>query len=199
MKSTATLISIISLMCFSCTNHDKNLVNSTKNNPDTLANTVKLVSLKKDTLTNNQVDSLIYEIRSNFNQINKITKWSKIEKGFLEGTNEGGEATFFYLNGRLIKITTDQMGETFRLVREYYLTNTELFFVFEKLEKYKEPFDRSNSKFYESRKYFQNNKIIKRVNTDIKENPLNETSIADDQTEILNELKKLKSHKQTSL
>ncbi|RZK58778.1 MAG: hypothetical protein EOO91_07245 [Pedobacter sp.] len=198
MKFTATLLLIISVICISCTNHDKSIV-STKNNLDTSANQVNPVSVKKDSLNNKQVDSLINEIRGNFNQINKITKWDKIKKEFLEGTNEGGEAKFFYLNSELKKINTDQMGETFRLVREYYLDNSRLLFVFESLEQYHLPLDRSNSKFYESRKYFYHDKMFKRINSEKAGNPLNETSVINDQNEILKELENLELLQQKSL
>lgn len=198
MKLTATLLSFISVIYLSCTNHDKSNI-STKNNLDTLANKVNPVSIKKDSLNNKQTDSLIKKIRVHFNQINKITKWDKIEEEFLEGTNEGGEAKFFYLNRELKKITTDQMGETFRLIREYYIDNSRLLFVFESLENYHMPFDRSNSKFYESRKYFNNDKMFKRINSEKAENPLNETSAINDQKEILKEFENLKTLQQTNL
>ncbi|MFN0292619.1 hypothetical protein [Pedobacter helvus] len=198
MKSITTLLLFISLICLSCTNHDKSIV-SAKDNFETSAHKVNPVPVKKDSLNNKQVDSLINEIRGNFNQINKITKWDKIRKEFLEGTNEGGEVKFFYLNSELKRINTDQMGETFRLVREYYLDNSRLLFVFESLEQYHLPFDRSNSKFYESRKYFYNDKMFKRINSEKAGNPLNETSVINDQKEILKELKNLKILQQTSL
>ncbi|WP_026898821.1 hypothetical protein [Daejeonella oryzae] len=195
---TAQLLLVISVICISCTNHDKSIV-STKNNLETLADKINPVSVKKDSLNNKQVESLINEIRGNFNQINKITKWDKIKKEFLERTNEGGEAKFFYLNSELKKIRTDQMGETFRLVREYYLDNSRLLFVFESFEQYHLPFDRSNSKYYESRKYFHNHKLFRRINSGKAENPLNEASVINDQKEILKELENLKILQQISL
>jgi hypothetical protein len=198
MKSTTKLLSIICVICINCTNNQKSIT-STKNSIDTSANVVNTPSVEKGSLTDKKIDSLIYKIRGNFNQINKIAKWDKIEKEFLEGTNEGGEAKFFYLNGELKKITVDQMGETFRLVREYYLDNLQLQFVLQSLEQYDAPFDRNNSKFYESRKYFHNNEMFKRINSENSENPLNETSVANDQEDTLKEFENLKIFTQTNL
>lgn len=207
MKTRLTLLSIICVICFGCTNQNKDN-NSTKQDSLSFNDTTIRKSVVEELLqsqenpyilTNREADSLILKIRTYFGQTNKISKWTKIQKEFLEGTNEGGGAKFFFLNNQLKKITTDQMGETFRLVREYYLDNSRLIFVFESFEKYHMPFDRSNSKFFESRKYFNDEKIFKRINSKSSENPLGEISVTDDQIEILTELKNLKKLQQTNL
>lgn len=207
MKTRLTLLSIICIICFSCANQNKD-DNSTKQDnlsfqDTTIQHSVVGEPLQSQespyVLTNRKADSLILKIRNYFDKTNKISKWTKIQKEFLEGTNEGGEAKFFFLNNQLKKITTDQMGETFRLVREYYLDNSKLIFVFESFEKYHMPFDRSNSKFFESRKYFNDEKIFKRINSKSSENPLDEILVTDDQIEILTELKNLKKLQQTKL
>lgn len=78
-------------------------------------------------------------IRDNFKRINTISKWSFIDKKELWESTEGGEAKFYYQNGKLEKIVTKHFGESFQLLAEYYLYNEQISFVFEKSYNYNRP------------------------------------------------------------
>lgn len=118
-------------------------------------------------------------IRENCRRINLITNWSAVKTEELSETTEGGEATYYYQNGRLEKITTQNFGETFQQLREYYLMDRQLCFVFEKSFQYNRPmyydttamkdnndteaFDMDKSKITESRSYFEKEKLFRRT------------------------------------
>jgi hypothetical protein len=148
-------------------------------------------SLRKDTLflkeTAEMEDtagtglvSAVLPVKANFKRINSIAVWTNVVKKDLEGSSEGSEAAFYYLNGKLEKITTRHYGETFQELTEYYLLNGALSFVFEKTMKYNRPFyydtaamianndnqvfDIKKSGMNEIRSYFANGKLIQQLN-----------------------------------
>lgn len=118
-------------------------------------------------------------IRENCKRINSINQWSAIKTKELYETTEGGEATFNYRNGQLEKIVTQNFDETFQQVREYYMTDGQLIFVFEKSFKYNLPmyyestimkenddtkaFDMDKSVITESRSYFDNGILFRQT------------------------------------
>jgi hypothetical protein len=117
-------------------------------------------------------------IRENCRRINLITHWSAVKTEELFETTEGGEATYYNQNGRLEKITTQNFGETYQQIREYYLMDGQLCFVFEKSFQYNRPmyydttamkenndteaFDMDKSKITETRSYFLKGKLFHR-------------------------------------
>lgn len=122
----------------------------------------------------------VLPVKANFKRINSIAVWTNVVKKDLEASSEGGEAAFYYLNGKLEKITTRHYGETFQRLTEYYLLNRVLSFVFEKTMKYNRPvyydtaamianndnqvFDIEKSELNEIRSYFVNGKLIQQFN-----------------------------------
>ena len=158
--------------------------------------------------TDNPVNEYLIEklkpIRNNFKRINSIKTeyWSKIETKFLEGTIEGGEATYYYLNAELTKITTKEFGETFQILTEYYFLNKNLSFVFEKNLKYNRPiyhdkkamkemgdtevFDFDKSEIVEYRNYFENGKLLHQLSSEDCGAPMANDYIEIEQKRILN-------------
>lgn len=122
-------------------------------------------------------------IRENCRRINSITHWSAVKTEELFETTEGGKATYYYQNGRLEKITTQNFGETYQQIREYYLMDKQLCFVFEKSFQYNRPmyydttamkenndteaFNMDKSKITETRSYFLKGKLFRRNVNDI--------------------------------
>ena len=136
---------------------------------------------QEDTISpGKQTDSLAV-IRANFKRINSISNWTVIDTTDLWESTEGGEARFYYSNGRLEKIIAQLLGETYQQLIEYYLLDGKLSFVFEKTLRYNRPiyydsaatkasedteaFDIKKSTVMESRNYFKNEKLIYQVHT----------------------------------
>ena len=141
-------------------------------------------------------------IRANFKRINSISEWEAIYKKDLLESTEGGEAKFYYSHEQLEKITTRHFGETLQQLREYYLLNGQLSFVFEKSYNYNRPiyydtttmkenndreaFDFEKSEIIEDRSYFEKGKLLHQINNQDCGSPF-----ADDY--LLGEQKRIKS------
>jgi hypothetical protein len=191
-------------------NEPKTFTVQTKTASDTLYKTVVIPEASF-----NQVDTPITEyliarlkpIRANFKRINSITNWTSTEKKELWETLEGGEATFYYLDGRLEKIIARNFGETFQKLNEYYLLNGYLSFVFEKSYKYNRPmyydstamkenndteiFDFDKSEIKEDRSYFENKRLIYQLNNQDYGSPLADDYLQGEQKRILTNFEKL--------
>lgn len=118
-------------------------------------------------------------IRKNFKRINSITYWTSIDTVKIEKTTEVGETKFYQQNGQLEKILTQHFGETSQQLTEYYLLNGQLSFVFEKSYPYNhrisldttemkennnnEIFDLEMHDIQEDKSYFENGKLIHRI------------------------------------
>lgn len=147
-------------------------------------------------------------IRVNFRRINSIANWTTIDTKGLSETTEGGEAKFYYLNGQLNKITTWQLGETFRLLTEYYLLNGQLSFVLERTYKYNRPFyydsvamkenndtevfDFKKSEIIEDRSYFENGKLLHHINNQDCGSPFSAEYLLQEQKRIIADFGKLR-------
>lgn len=94
---------------------------------------------EEDLPINDYLTDKLKPIRENFKRINSITNWSSIKTLELWETTEGGEAKFYYQNGQLEKIVTQNFGEMGQSLTEYYLLDEKLSFVFEKWYKYNRP------------------------------------------------------------
>jgi len=105
----------------------------------------------EDTVKEVPVTDTIKTIRENFKRINSISNWTQKETRATEQTAEGGEATYYYMDGKLEKIITQNYGETFQQLTEYYLLDGKLSFVFEKTLKYNRPL------YYDSTAMKENN------------------------------------------
>jgi flagellar basal body-associated protein FliL len=130
-------------------------------------------------------DEQLEQIRENFKRINSIKNWSSIDEKELSESSEGGEGKFYYQNEQLEKIVAHHFGEMGQVIIEYYLHNGQLSFVFEKTEEYNRPiyydldmmeefgdteaFDPKKSKIIEKRSYFENGRLIHRIESKNKE------------------------------
>lgn len=182
---TTYLIILFTIFIFSCKNEkNKRIVTELDN---LSVDSLRLDTIQREENLNykNRIKKDLYKqielIRLNFKQINSIHSWDNIIVKELWETVEGGEAKYFYKGGKLKKIITRQFGDTFQLVTEYYLKNGELSFVFEKLYQYNEPIDykkidvevRNEVEIYdlkkveivEIRSYFENQKMLKQLNS----------------------------------
>ncbi len=117
-------------------------------------------------------------IRANMERINAITSWTRVDTTELWNSSEGGEALFFFHQRQLEKITTEQLGETFRQTTEYYLLNGVLSLVLEKTLRYNRPiyydtaamrehndteaFDLARATLITNSSYFYNGQLIYR-------------------------------------
>lgn len=144
-------------------------------------------------LTNNEQ---IKAIKSNFSRINSIQKWTKIKTLELNETTEGGEAKFYFLNGKIEKIVAVYYGEMFQKVTEFYLQDAQLTFVFEKLTTYKQaiydnetPFD--VEKIEEFRSYFEKDNLIYRIESKPTNSPFTKAYLGKEQERLIQEFKQL--------
>lgn len=134
---------------------------------------------KEDEVNNEYLTKQLKPIRANFKRINSISKWTSTEVKDIWQTTEGGHATLYYNNKKLEKIVARYYGEMYQMLREYYLLNGKLSFVFQKLYRYNRPmyydsleakannddeaFDFDKSKIEETRSYFEKEKLIHQV------------------------------------
>lgn len=109
--------------------------------------------------------------------------------------------------GNLDKIATQNYGETFQLITEYYLCNGQLCFVYEKLYQYNRPmyydeaamkenndteeFDLEKSKIIEIRSYFDNGQLFLQTRGAKSASSSKEDSLAHEQQRILGDFKML--------
>jgi hypothetical protein len=96
-------------------------------------------NFKKDTIyLNEDLKKQLNPVLKNSKRINSIKNWTIKTKSLWE-TAEGGEAKFYYKNGKLEKITTHYLSETFQKLTVYHLENQKLSFVFDKYYQYNRP------------------------------------------------------------
>ncbi|MFT3949504.1 MAG: hypothetical protein QM763_21250 [Agriterribacter sp.] len=171
-------------------------------------------SVETDTVSTNENDfpandflrDTLESIRANFKRISSITNWNTIDTKDMDA-GEGGEAKFYYKDGRMEKIVVRQLGETFQQLTEYYLLDNKLSFVFEKTYRYNRPiyydstamkenndteaFDFKKSTITEDRSYFINNKLIHQINNEDCGAPFTGDYLREEQERIETEFEKL--------
>jgi len=172
--------------------------NSSKKDKDSFL--IKESVNQVDKPTNEYLTERLKPIRENFKRINSIpmNDWSSVVTQYLEGTNEGGEVTYYHWNNELDKIVTKEYGETFQVLTEYYLMNRKLSFVYQKALKYnrsiwkqkpeqedKEVFDIAKSEIEETRSYFENGKLINQIISEDCGSPFSEEYLQEQQKEII--------------
>jgi len=202
-----TLATILLVSSSSAHQKDKALVNHSANSKiDTVI--LKETFKEEDIAYNEYLAGRLKPIRKNFKRINSIAKWTSIDKRDLDESTEGGEATFFYSNKVLEKITTRYFGETFQKLTEYYLLNGQLSFVFEKSYKYNRPiyydstsmkenkdneaFDFVKSEIEEKRSYFEKGKLVHQANNQDCGSPFADDYLLEEQNRLITDFKKLK-------
>ncbi|MFT3748805.1 MAG: hypothetical protein QM768_10830 [Agriterribacter sp.] len=202
------LIFVLSAAC-------SNRAGSDIHQKDSSLATVDRNGIKMDTVDINEKDfpaddflrNTLKTIRENFKRISNITNWSIIDAKDID-TDEGGEAKFYYKDGKLEKIVVRQLGETFQQLAEYYLIDNKLSFLFEKTYRYNRPiyydsiamkenndteaFDFKKSTITEDRSYFISNKLIHQVNNEDCGAPFAGDYLQKEQERIETEFKKLK-------
>ena len=118
-------------------------------------------------------------IRANFRRINTIRRWSAAVNRGLDEPGEGGEATFYYANGRLEKIEARHYGEMGQRRVYYYLLSGQPSFVLERSYRYNRPlyydsavmreahdtqaFAFDSSEVEEQRSYFVQGRLVHRL------------------------------------
>lgn len=158
--------------------------------------TISAASNKDSLPTELANNEQIKVIKSNFSRINSIQKWTKIKTLELNETTEGGEAKFYFLNGKIEKIVAVYYGEMFQKVTEFYLQDAQLSFVFEKLTTYKQaiydnetPFDVEKTE--EFRSYFEKDNLIYRIESQPTNLPFSKAYFGKEQERLIQEFKQL--------
>lgn len=133
-----------------------------------------LTEIPKDSITNIQTDSTLI-VRENFNRINAIKNWDRIDSAEIHESTEGGIAKYYTKNNVLELIKARHYGESGYTFQDIYLKDGQLSFVFEELFAYNthiiDPkFDMDKTKKAgEVRYYYMNDKLFNIIATD-KEN-----------------------------
>ena len=84
-----------------------------------------------------QTEKEVVKIRADVAAINKgAAKYTKILKDIEDISLEGAEATYYHLAGKVKKITTEMLGETFNSTGELYYKDRQLIFAFIKRRQY---------------------------------------------------------------
>lgn len=126
-------------------------------------------------------------VRENFQRINAIKDWDKIDSAQIHESTEGGVATYYFKNNKLELIKARNYGEGGYSLQDMYLKDDKLSFVFEQQYNYNthiiDPkFDMDKTKKAgEVRYYFMNDKLFNLIATDkenekfLKEDPRTDT------------------------
>ena len=125
----------------------------------------------------------------------------------LQVSTEGGEAVYYYQDGKLEKIITTAYGETYRLLSEYYLPDGKISFVYEKHLKYNRPFyydstamkgnldtetfDLKKSELIEVRSYFEKGKLLHQISNQDCGSPFADDFLLAEQKRILQDYNRL--------
>lgn len=165
---------------------NKNFDNINSNKTSIVKDSFKIAESKNqnDNPVNEYLTEKLKPIRENFKRLNSIDKgnWSSLVTKELDGTNEGGEVTYYHWNNELDKIVAKEYGETFQVLTEYYFLNGKISFVFQKALKYNRPvyhdsiamkemndneaFDITKSEIVEERNYFDKEKLIHQLGSE---------------------------------
>jgi hypothetical protein len=206
---------ILGIILISLTNCESKTQNANNNSDKIITNKKSIIEdnfkiaeskNENDNSINEYLDEKLKPIRENFKKLNSIQygNWSNVETKYLEGSNEGGEVTYYSWNEKLDKIITKEFGETYQVLTEYYLIDNKLSFVFQKGLKYnrsiwknkpensdKEVFDIDKSKIIEKRSYFENGKLIYQINNEDNSSPMSNKILNDEQAEIETNFKRV--------
>lgn len=168
---------------------------------------LKVSENEEDIPVNEYLKETLAPIRANFKRINSVKEWSLEKSHELHESTEGGEARFYYHNRTFEKIVERHYGETGQLLREYYLLDGKLSFVYEKSLDYNRPitwdeeqrkemgdteaFDMEKSEIMESRSYFQDGKLIHQLESGDCGAPFAEDYLKEVQVKLMNNFNEL--------
>ena len=112
-------------------------------------------------------ESIILDIRKEFTAINAAEKKYKVLASEVEGlSTEGGDIKKYYDSTELKKAILTLYGESGKMIVEYYFSNNNLIFAFEKNESYDKLIYQGKVKVVstiENRFYFDKKKLIRWV------------------------------------
>lgn len=190
---------------------NKNFDNINSNKTSVVKDTFKIAESKNQ--NDNPVKEYLTEklkpIRENFKRLNSIDKgnWSSLVTKELDGTNEGGEVTYYHWNNELDKIVAKEYGQTFQVLTEYYFLNGKISFVFQKVLKYNRPvyhdsiamkemndneaFDITKSEIVEERNYFDKEKLIHQLSSEDCGSPMTNEYLQAEQKRILQKMNRI--------
>ena len=118
-----------------------------------------------------QTNDPIPAIRQQYAAINKgVRRYRKIRKELSGFSLEGGELVAYFKGPALVKIAATHYGEGGNSTEEYYYSNGNLIFVFEKVSRYDRPMSGKVTSTAENRFYFSDGKLIRWLNENNKQN-----------------------------
>ena len=136
------------------------------------------------------VEEKIKAIRAKYAQIEKGLKTCRQVKRDLPGESaEGGELTAWFKDRSVTKLSATFFGEMGKADEEYYFWDSELIFVLRVESHYTEPMSGVVKNKTEERFYFNDEKLIRWLNSDKKE-AANNPSQAERERELLAAAKK---------
>lgn len=162
---------------------------------------------KRDTIyLNDDLKKQLNPVLKNSKRINSIKNWTIKTKSLWE-TAKGAEAKFYYKNGKLEKITTHYLCETFEKLTVYHLENQKLSFVFDKYDQYNHPmysdsvamksnnkteaFDINKAETTVTRYYFLDQKLIYQLDSEDCGAPFSTDYLLETEKEIKKEFENL--------
>lgn len=211
MKQIIFSLSLVSLVfLFSCQEDQASNQSQTSTEP-TEQNTAAEPGQEDDannealqnepTSTNASVEDRLKPIRTNFQAINE-SKNLKVSNKELGGSAAGGELQIFKQDGKLVKLVASYLGETGKKIREFYLKDGQLSFVFDQNYEYNRPiyydeammkengdnemFDIKKSQIIEDRFYFEGGKMFYHIHRDKqKKGDITSEGLPEDEQQIL--------------
>lgn len=150
----------------------------------------------------NSVENIVKEIRQDFTRINNTKKWVSVKEYALPDDADGNIVGYISSNNNIEKVVVTQMASTGKKITEYYLKNAHLVFVYEKEYEYNRPyywdkkmmqengdteyFDINKSKITETRFYFNDWEMIRKLKDNSTDFP--DYILQDDSGRIFHEL-----------
>ena len=166
-----TLITLGLLICITSCQGNRNQ----ETNTDLIDSISALDSTSVDSTLDEHAADPTLLVRENFNRINEIKNWDRIDSAEIHESTEGGIAKYYTKNSILELIKVRSFGEGGFSYQDFYLKDGKLSFIFEEVYNYNthiiDPkFDISKTKKVdEVRYYFHGDSLFNLIATD-KEN-----------------------------
>ena len=133
-----------------------------------------------------QTNDPIQAIRREYASINKgARRYRKVKKELSGFSLEGGELVAYFKGPALVKIVATHYGEEGNTVEEYYYSNGNLIFVFERVSRYDRPMSGKVTATAENRFYFSDGKLIRWLNESGKQNSADSEEYRQKEKELL--------------
>jgi hypothetical protein len=153
---------------------------------------------------NNQEDDILQNIRHKYAEINSnISQYKCITKSKEYDQGEGGDiVSYLYRDSVKLIIDTDY-GEMGKQRTEYYYDKNEIIFIYSVHYKYQVPmydssFQMSKSVLEENRFYFNNHKMIKWIDENKKDIPVNSTEFKESAAAQLDDSREIRKKNTTT-